>query len=63
MIKLKEIKVIAAKEHKKISKDALITLGQLTNDYILNLIKIASRNANIFGRVVIKSEDIKTDLA
>ncbi len=60
MISERKIKHFVAKESgKKISKDAVKKVNELIAQYIGNLIKKASRNADFSGRIVIKKDDFK----
>lgn len=58
MVSTKEIKKIAGKNNKKIGKDALLKIEMKIKKNIQMLIKKASRNADLSGRKIIKSEDI-----
>jgi len=60
MISERKVKYFVAKEsRKKISKEAIKKINELIAQYMGNLIKEASRNADFNGRIVIKKEDFK----
>lgn len=60
MIKVKEVRQIVRKEYKKkIGKSALLKLNSIAEEYIKEILKKASRKADINGRVIIKENDFE----
>lgn len=55
---LKEVKNMAEKEGKKISKDAIKKINRILKNKADKVIKMASRNADFAGRKVIKVVDV-----
>ncbi|MCK5149343.1 hypothetical protein KAJ87_00260 [Candidatus Pacearchaeota archaeon] len=57
MISKKEIKDLAKKHSKKLSKESFNVLEEKVATYISELIKSSSRKADFSGRILIKPED------
>ena len=60
MISKKETKEIAGKNSKKLGQEAFQKLDSITKEFILKLIKQASRKADYQGRTILKKEDFES---
>ena len=59
MISLKNLKDIADKENKKISKKAIDKISLILEKSAREIIKNSARNADFGGRKVIKEKDVE----
>lgn len=57
-----EIKKLVGHYHKKIGSETLLELNKMVLIYLEKIIKNASRNADFSGRVIIRKEDLKTEV-
>ena len=60
MIKIKKVRQVLRKKYKKkIGKSALSKLNLITEKYLIEILRKASRNADLNGRVIIKEKDFE----
>lgn len=61
MVSSKRIKEFAEKEDKKLSKKAIGRINKYLEKKVLEIIKSAKKNADFYGRKIIKEEDLVLD--
>jgi len=59
MVSLKDIKLIAKNNNKKIGKKAIKRINYLLKNTAEKIIRRSSKNSDFYGRSTIKPEDIK----